>query len=86
MLDHYPLEEWMKCLSVFLGLYFLTKIGLITPNFMRIYRRHAMVLILILSAIITPPDIISQVLVSLPLGKTPQVKFNYYKVVMVWHE
>ena len=47
--------------------YFLTKIGLITPNFMRIYRRHAMVLILILSAIITPPDIISQVLVSLPL-------------------
>tara|TARA_B100000214_G_C23694712_1_gene502473 strand:- start:122 stop:673 length:552 start_codon:yes stop_codon:yes gene_type:complete len=47
--------------------YFLTKIGLITPNFMRIYRRHAMVLILIISAIITPPDIISQVLVSLPL-------------------
>ena len=34
---------------------------------MRIYRRHAMVLILILSAIITPRDIISQVLVSLPL-------------------
>ena len=47
--------------------YFLTKIGLITPNFMRIYRKHAMVIILIISAIITPPDIISQVLVSLPL-------------------
>ena len=47
--------------------YFLTKIGFLTPNFMRVYRRHALVLILVLSAIITPPDITSQVLVSLPL-------------------
>ena len=47
--------------------YFLTKIGLLTPQFMRIYRRHAIVLILILSAIITPPDITSQILVSFPL-------------------
>jgi len=47
--------------------YFLTKVGLLTPSFMRIYRRHAMVLILVLSAIITPPDITSQILVSLPL-------------------
>ena len=47
--------------------YFLTKVGLLTPEFMRIYRKHAMVLTLILSAIITPPDITSQILVSLPL-------------------
>ena len=47
--------------------YFLTKIGLLTPDFMRVYRKHSMVIILILSAIITPPDITSQVLVSLPL-------------------
>ncbi|MAB95370.1 MAG: twin-arginine translocase subunit TatC [Flavobacteriales bacterium] len=47
--------------------YFLTKIGLLTPDFMRVYRKHSMVVILILSAIITPPDITSQVLVSLPL-------------------
>ena len=47
--------------------YFLTKIGLLTPDFMRLYRKHSMVVILILSAIITPPDITSQVLVSLPL-------------------
>jgi sec-independent protein translocase protein TatC len=45
----------------------LTKIGLLTPDFMRVYRKHSMVVILILSAIITPPDITSQVLVSLPL-------------------
>jgi sec-independent protein translocase protein TatC len=47
--------------------YLLTKIGLLTPDFMRVYRKHSMVVILILSAIITPPDITSQVLVSLPL-------------------
>ena len=46
--------------------YFLTKIGLVTPQFMRIYRKHAMVVALILSAIITPPDITSQIFVSFP--------------------
>ena len=47
--------------------YFLTKIGLLTPEFMRTYRKHALVLTLIFSAIITPPDITSQILVALPL-------------------
>ena len=47
--------------------YFLTKVGLITPDFMRTYRKHALVLTLIFSAIITPPDVASQVLVALPL-------------------
>jgi sec-independent protein translocase protein TatC len=47
--------------------YFLTKIGLITPSFMRTYRKHALVLTLIFSSIITPPDVTSQILVALPL-------------------
>jgi sec-independent protein translocase protein TatC len=48
--------------------YFLTKIGIMGPAFMRTYRRHAVVVILILAAIITPsPDITSQLLVALPL-------------------
>jgi sec-independent protein translocase protein TatC len=47
--------------------YFLTKTGLITPTFMKKYRRHSLVLILALSALITPPDIFSQIMVSLPL-------------------
>ena len=47
--------------------YFLTKIGLLTPDFMRVYRKHAIVVILILAAIITPPDVTSQILVLLPL-------------------
>ena len=47
--------------------YFLTKVGLLTPEFMRIYRKHALILTLILSAIITPRDITSQILVAFPL-------------------
>ena len=47
--------------------FFLTKIGVITPMFMRKYRKHSIVVIFILAAIITPPDIFSQVLVSIPL-------------------
>lgn len=47
--------------------YFLTKIGLITPEFLKKYRRHSIVVILTLSAIITPPDIFSQVMVCFPL-------------------
>jgi len=47
--------------------YFLTKIGIITPAFMRKYRKHAIVVIFILAAIITPPDVFSQTLVAIPL-------------------
>ncbi len=48
-------------------IFFLSKIGLVTPEFLKKYRKHSIVIILALSAIITPPDIFSQVLVSLPL-------------------
>ncbi|CAM1333116.1 twin-arginine translocase subunit TatC [Tenacibaculum aestuariivivum] len=48
-------------------IFFLTKIGLITPQFLRKYRKHALVVVLVLSAIITPPDIASQVIVSVPI-------------------
>ena len=47
--------------------FFLTKIGLITPQFMKQYRKHAIVAIFIIGAIITPPDIVSQTMVSVPL-------------------
>ncbi len=47
--------------------YFMTRIGLLTPKFMRTYRRHAIIVILIIGAIVTPPDPLSQVLISLPL-------------------
>ncbi len=47
--------------------YFLTKVGLFDSAFLKKYRRHAIVIILILSAIITPPDWITQIIVSVPL-------------------
>ncbi len=47
--------------------FFLTKVGLITPVFMRKYRRHAIVVVFIVAAIITPPDAFSQTIVAIPL-------------------
>ena len=47
--------------------YFLTKAGLVTPAFLREYRKHAIIIILILGALLTPPDPISQVLIAIPL-------------------
>lgn len=47
--------------------YFLSKIGLITPQFLRKYRRHAIIVILIVAAVISSPDVISQVMVAIPL-------------------
>jgi sec-independent protein translocase protein TatC len=47
--------------------YFLTKIGILNPSFLKKYRRHTIVVILIVAAIITPPDMFSQILVSIPL-------------------
>ena len=47
--------------------YFLGKIGLISSEFLRKYRRHAFVVNLILAAIVTPPDVTSQILVSMPI-------------------
>lgn len=48
-------------------IYFLSKIGIVTPHFLRQYRKHSIVLILIVAAIITPPDPLSQVLITIPL-------------------
>jgi len=45
----------------------LSAIGVLTPPFMRHYRRHSIVVILILSSFITPPDPVSMVIMSAPL-------------------
>jgi sec-independent protein translocase protein TatC len=47
--------------------YFLAKIGLLTPAFMRKYRRHAIVIIFAVAAVLTPPDVITQILLGVPL-------------------
>ncbi len=48
-------------------IYFLSKIGLVTPSFLMSYRKHAFVIILILAAVITPPDVVTQFLIGVPL-------------------
>ena len=48
-------------------IYFLTRVGVVTPQFLRKYRKYALVIVLILSAIITPPDIVSQIIVAIPV-------------------
>jgi sec-independent protein translocase protein TatC len=47
--------------------YFLTKVGLITPELMRKYRKMALVMVMFLSAVITPPDVASQIIVAIPV-------------------
>jgi sec-independent protein translocase protein TatC len=47
--------------------FFLSKIGILTPSFMKNVRRYAIVIILVVAAVITPPDVFSMVLVSIPL-------------------
>lgn len=47
--------------------YFLTLAGFITPELMKAYRKHSFMAILVISAIITPPDVFSQLLIAFPL-------------------
>ncbi|MCF4102146.1 twin-arginine translocase subunit TatC [Gillisia sp. M10.2A] len=48
-------------------IFFLTKVGVLTPTILRTYRKFALIGVLILSAIITPPDIVSQIIVAIPV-------------------
>ncbi len=61
--------------------YFLTKLGLVDDVFLKQYRRHAVVMTLFLSAVITPPDFLSQVLVSIPILLLYEVGIKVAKIV-----
>lgn len=63
-------------------IYFLTKVGLITPEFLRKYRKFALVIVLILAAIITPPDLASQIIVAVPILLLYQISIYISKVVV----
>jgi sec-independent protein translocase protein TatC len=47
--------------------YFLSRVGLLTPETMRTYRRHAIVAVMIVAAFLTPPDPVSQLMIAFPL-------------------
>ncbi|MBT8285029.1 MAG: twin-arginine translocase subunit TatC [Flavobacteriaceae bacterium] len=48
-------------------IFFLTKVGLVTPEILKKYRKIALVIVLIISAVITPPDVASQIIVAVPV-------------------
>jgi sec-independent protein translocase protein TatC len=48
-------------------IYFLTKMGILSARLLRQYRKHSFIVILIVAAIVTPPDILSQTLITIPL-------------------
>jgi sec-independent protein translocase protein TatC len=62
--------------------FFLTKIGVITPAFLKTYRRYAIVIIFIIAAIITPPDVFSQTLVAIPMLGLYEISILVSKIVM----
>ena len=47
--------------------YFLTNIGILTPQFLKTYRKHAIVLIMVVAAVITPADVLSMLAAAFPL-------------------
>ncbi|WP_203257317.1 twin-arginine translocase subunit TatC [Hyunsoonleella ulvae] len=63
-------------------IYFLTKVGIVTPEILKTYRKYALVVVLILAAIITPPDIASQVIVAIPILILYQISIYISKIVV----
>lgn len=62
-------------------IYFLTKLGLVTPQFLRQYWKYAVVIILIVAAIVTPPDVVSQLIVAIPMLLIYEVSIFISKIV-----
>ncbi|WP_149275288.1 twin-arginine translocase subunit TatC [Pareuzebyella sediminis] len=63
-------------------IFFLTKVGLVTPEIMKKYRKIALVIVLIISAVITPPDVTSQIIVAVPVLILYQVSIYISKMVL----
>jgi len=63
-------------------IYFLTKIGLVTPEFLRKSRKYALIVVLIIAAIITPPDVASQVIVAIPIMILYEISIIISKMVL----
>ncbi|PTB96772.1 twin-arginine translocase subunit TatC, partial [Marivirga lumbricoides] len=64
-------------------IYFMTKAGILNPEILRRFRRHSIVIILILGALITPPDPISQLLISLPLMLLYEISIYIASIVYI---
>ncbi len=62
-------------------IYFLARMGIVSVESLKTYRKHAIVAIFILSAMITPPDVFSQILVAFPLILLYEISINIAKRV-----
>jgi len=78
IVNNFAINEYMSIIiSLMLGAaiifelpmlsFFLTKLGVLTPAFMRKYRRYALIVILFFAAFLTPPDPVSQLILAVPL-------------------
>ena len=78
IVNNFAINEYMTIIiSLMLGsaiifelpmlAFFLTKLGVLTPSFMRKYRRYALITILFFAAFLTPPDPVSQLILAVPL-------------------
>jgi sec-independent protein translocase protein TatC len=63
-------------------MYFLTKMGIVTPDFLIRTRKYALVIVLIIAAVITPPDVVSQIIVAIPILILYEVSIIISKLVM----
>jgi len=90
--NQFALNEYLSViLSVMLGAgvvfelpmvtYFLTKIGILTPMFMSKYRKYALIIILIISAFLTPADVVSQIILAIPLAFLYEISILISKFV-----
>ena len=61
---------------------FLTKIGIATPEFLIQKRRHAIVAIFVISAILTPPDYVSQLLMAIPMTLLYELSIYFCKITV----
>ena len=90
--NNFTISSYMSMITTstfFSGLFFelpvvifiLSKLNFVTSSFLIKYRKHALIAIMLLSAIITPPDVISQILVSLPILALYEVGIIVAKLV-----
>lgn len=63
-------------------MYFLTKMGIVTPDFLIRTRKYALVIVLIIAAVITPPDVVSQIIVTIPILILYEVSIIISKIVV----
>ncbi|WP_348533157.1 twin-arginine translocase subunit TatC [Hymenobacter sp. 5317J-9] len=74
----------LSCAFVFelpMIVFFLAKAGIVSPEIMQVYRKHAIVVILIIAAIITPPDISAQIIVTIPIMLLYELSIHIARVV-----